>query len=534
MHNPIQPIPIPGQIKVYAITTLNTRTETLRFNLTVNDVSPVFEPAPVCPFFPGDSTIKCFVGDQRTIPVGSTVDLRGRIYDVAGATHSVNLLWGDGTSLLHPAGCTSTGCPGFATPWFGATPPPAGSLPSKFVGFTHVYETLGTHPLTLVVDDGAPDGDGDKVPDGEVTYTSEMKVFGITAPAGPTEVKAGEAIPYTFSSLGPDGSSPAPVTPTCEGGSAGNITASSFTCLFGDVGADTPRKVKLQSVIGGYPFERTLDVTVKVRATTISPLNGPTSVIAGTEHTYTFTESHSTVGGITFFIPVVWRTRHHPVLGWFEPQVQVRQRGAAGDQRGLHEHRCTRRDGDVVARCHGAAGCRATATLAAAEYRRKLDEQFRPRGQLYRNRHRCRIRIGGGDCAPQSGTQFPIGTTTVSMLRGRLDPNVATGTFTVTIVDATPPTLSLPQPFALDATVHPAPSRPIRRPRRTLRDCSRRLQCTPVSGSTFPIGTTTVACTAKDSVGQHGPGSVRDHRAGASDQVAALRPICRLNQWTRR
>ena len=55
VHNPNQPIPTPGQIKVYAITTLNARTDTLRFNLTVNDVPPVFEPAPVCPFFPADS-----------------------------------------------------------------------------------------------------------------------------------------------------------------------------------------------------------------------------------------------------------------------------------------------------------------------------------------------------------------------------------------------------------------------------------------------------------------------------------------------
>ena len=204
-HDPNQPIPTPAQIKVYAITTLHARTETYRFNLTVNDVPPAFEAAPICPFFPGDSLIKCLIGDQRTIPVGSTVDLRGRIYDIAGATHSVNLVWGDGTSSLHLPGCTSTGCPGFATPWFQAAPPPEGSLPSKFVGFTHIYETLGTHPLTLVVDDGAPNG--------EVTYTSEMKVFGITTPVGPAEVRAGEPITYAYQSVGVGSS--APVTAVC-------------------------------------------------------------------------------------------------------------------------------------------------------------------------------------------------------------------------------------------------------------------------------------------------------------------------------
>ena len=120
---------------------------------------PVFEPAPVCPFFPADSLIKCIIGDQRTIPLGSTVDLRGRIYDVAGATHSVNLLWGDGTSSLHPAGCHVDRLSGIRRALVRVEPPPAGSLPSKFVGFTHVYDRLGRHPLTLVVDDGAPNGE---------------------------------------------------------------------------------------------------------------------------------------------------------------------------------------------------------------------------------------------------------------------------------------------------------------------------------------------------------------------------------------
>ena len=522
-NNANQPIPIPAQIKVYAITTLNARTETLRFNLTVNDVPPVFEPAPVCPFFPADSTIKCFVGDQRTIPVGSTVDLRGRIYDVAGATHSVNLLWGDGTSSLHPAGCTSTGCPGFATPWFGANPPPAGSLPSKFVGFAHVYETLGTHPLTLVVDDGAPDGDGDRLPDGEVTYTSEMKVFGITAPAGPTEVKAGEAIHYTFSSLGPDASSPAPVTPTCEGGSAGNITASSFTCLFADVGADTPRKVKLQSVIGGYPFERTLDVTVKVRATTISPLDGPTSVIAGTEHTYTFTESHSTVGGIIFFIPSCGA---HATIPFSDGSSIKCKFGNVAQP-----------TTSVVSMSIAAPGGIATSSLDVTVLPDVVPPQLSLPQNIVANSTSNSGRVASFTatatdavsgsaavtCGPQSGTQFPIGATTVSCSAGDWVLNVATGTFTVTIVDATPPTLSLPQPFALDAT---GPSGAVATYQASATDApglQPSIQCAPGSGSTFPIGTTTVACTAKDSVGNTAQGQFAISVRGASDQIAELR-----------
>jgi hypothetical protein len=521
-HNPNQPIAFPAQIKVYAITTLNARTETLRFNVTVNDVPPVFEPAPICPFFSGDSLIKCLVGDQRTIPAGSTVDLRGRIYDVAGATHSVNLLWGDGTSSLHPAGCTSTGCPGFAAPWFQAAPPPPGSLPSKFVGFQHVYETLGIHPLTLVVDDGAPDADGDEAPDGEVTYASEMIVFGITAPTGATEVNAGEAIPYTFTSVGTDGTSSAPVTPTCEGGSAGNITASSFTCLFNDVGAETTRKVKLQAVVGGYPFERTLDVKVKVRPTTISPLSGPTTVTAGTRHTYTFTASHSTVGGLTFFLPSCGAQSIEIV----STSSSITCKFNAVTQPSISQ----------VAITIAAPGGSATSSLDVTVLpdlappdlslpQNIVANSSSNSGRVVNYTATATDAVSGSaavTCAPHSGSQFAVGTTTVSCAAGDWVFNVATGEFSVTILDVTPPTLTLSQPFALDAT---APSGAVATYQASATEAPLpppALQCAPMSGSIFPIGTTNVACTAIDAAGNTAQGQIAITVHGAADQVAAL------------
>jgi hypothetical protein len=521
-HAPNQRIPIPAQIRVYAITTEKGRSETVRFNVVVNDVPPVFEPAPICPFFGADSTIKCFIGDQRTIPVGSTVDVRGRIFDVAGATHSVNLLWGDGSSSLHEAGCTSTGCPGFAAPWFGATPPPDGSLPAKYVGFQHVYDTLGTHPLTLVVDDGAPDADGDEIPDGEITYTSEMKVFGITTPSGPTVVNAGEAIPFTFTSIGTDGASPAPVTPTCEGGTAGDLTASGFTCLFADVGAETLRKVKLQAVIGGYSFERTLDVTVKVRPTTISPLSGPTTVTAGTQHTYTYTESHSTVGGITFIAPSCGAYSHQVI----STSTSITCTFANVTQPSISQ----------VAITIAAPGGSATSSLdvtvmpdvAPPDLSLPLNivaNSTSNSGRVVSYTATATDAVSGAamvTCTPQSGAQFPIGTTTVSCSAADWVSNVATGGFTVTIADVTPPTLMLSQSFAVDAT---GPSGAVASYQASATETplpGASIACWPMSGSTFPIGTTEVSCTAVDLAGNTAQGGFAITVRGAADQIAAL------------
>ena len=127
-------------------------------------------------------------------------------------------------------------------------------------------------------------------------------------------------------------------------------------------------------------------------------------------------------------------------------------------------------------------------------------------------------------CMPQSGAQFPIGTTTVSCSASDWVPNVATGTFTVTIVDRTPPTLVLPQPFTLNAT---APSGAIGTYQVTASDAPRpqpSIQCAPRSGSTFPIGTTNVVCTATDAAGNTAQGQFAITVRSVADQiVAALR-----------
>lgn len=103
-------------------------------------------------------------------------------------------------------------------------------------------------------------------------------------------------------------------------------------------------------------------------------------------------------------------------------------------------------------------------------------------------------------CAPSSGGLFPLGTTQVHCTATDAHGNSKSATFKVIVDDTTPPTLSglssniavqatgsagavvsYPLPTATDA-VDPAPT----------------VSCSPASGSTFPVGTTTVGCTARD------------------------------------
>jgi hypothetical protein len=109
-------------------------------------------------------------------------------------------------------------------------------------------------------------------------------------------------------------------------------------------------------------------------------------------------------------------------------------------------------------------------------------------------------------CAPPSGSTFPIGTTTVSCTATDFWGNTATSTFTVTVQDVLPPVVSVPSPI----TVPPSgPSGAVVTYTASAHDDDARnpspaVTCTPPSGSTFPIGVTTVTCNATDASGNTG------------------------------
>jgi HYR domain-containing protein/chitobiase/beta-hexosaminidase-like protein len=110
-------------------------------------------------------------------------------------------------------------------------------------------------------------------------------------------------------------------------------------------------------------------------------------------------------------------------------------------------------------------------------------------------------------CSPASGSAFPIGTTTVRCSATDAAGNTATGTFTLTVADTGAPVLSLPSNITVSATGTSGAVVTFAVSATDLSPASPDVTCTPVSGSAFPIGTTTVRCSATDAAGNTSTGT---------------------------
>jgi LPXTG-motif cell wall-anchored protein len=107
------------------------------------------------------------------------------------------------------------------------------------------------------------------------------------------------------------------------------------------------------------------------------------------------------------------------------------------------------------------------------------------------------------DCDVPSSSRLPIGITVVSCMADDRAGNVATAAFSVTVADTTDPVVDgVPLDIAADATdagglivdwVDPTATDAI--------DGPLPMTCDPLSGSLFPVGLTTVTCTASDAAG---------------------------------
>ncbi|MGA8810845.1 MAG: HYR domain-containing protein, partial [Thermoanaerobaculia bacterium] len=100
-------------------------------------------------------------------------------------------------------------------------------------------------------------------------------------------------------------------------------------------------------------------------------------------------------------------------------------------------------------------------------------------------------------CTPASGSTFALGTTTVNCT-ATASTGTTSGSFTVTVRDTTPPALSLPANITAEATGPGGRAVSYTATANDLVDGSRPVTCDHASGSTFPLGTTTVQCTATD------------------------------------
>ena len=115
-------------------------------------------------------------------------------------------------------------------------------------------------------------------------------------------------------------------------------------------------------------------------------------------------------------------------------------------------------------------------------------------------------------CSPSSPNVFPLGETTVSCdavdSRGNSTAtHGTTATFTVTVLDRTPPTLLLPADITAEATGPSGAAVAFSVSATDAVDASVELACSANSGDTFALGTTMVTCTGTDDAGNSASGS---------------------------
>lgn len=108
---------------------------------------------------------------------------------------------------------------------------------------------------------------------------------------------------------------------------------------------------------------------------------------------------------------------------------------------------------------------------------------------------------GSATCLPAAGSTFALGTTTVSCNHTDNAGNIAATTyFNVEVVDTTPPAIAPHADVTATATGNSTAVVTYTDPTAIdLVDGPVAVSCTPASGSTFDVGSTTVTCTAKDS-----------------------------------
>lgn len=106
-------------------------------------------------------------------------------------------------------------------------------------------------------------------------------------------------------------------------------------------------------------------------------------------------------------------------------------------------------------------------------------------------------------CAPPSGSAFAKGVTTVTCTAND-GSNTTSCSFTVTVNDASPPSITCPGNVSVTAPAGSSSTAVSYATPQVSDNCSvANVSCLPPSGSIFPLGATTVACTASDTSGNN-------------------------------
>ena len=110
-------------------------------------------------------------------------------------------------------------------------------------------------------------------------------------------------------------------------------------------------------------------------------------------------------------------------------------------------------------------------------------------------------------CAPASGSTFPLGATTVSCAATDVHGNTSAASFAVTVTDTAAPVVTVPANATVEATGPVGAAFTYTASATDAASGDIAVACTPASGTTFPLGTTTVTCTATDARGNSGAAS---------------------------
>lgn len=116
---------------------------------------------------------------------------------------------------------------------------------------------------------------------------------------------------------------------------------------------------------------------------------------------------------------------------------------------------------------------------------------------------------------------YPLGVTTITWTATDAAGNTGAATQTVTVVDVEDPVLALPAAISADAA---SAAGAVVSYTATATDNSGAVSvsCSPASGAAFPVGTTTVSCSATDATGNTAEGSFTVTVRGASEQLDDL------------
>jgi hypothetical protein len=111
---------------------------------------------------------------------------------------------------------------------------------------------------------------------------------------------------------------------------------------------------------------------------------------------------------------------------------------------------------------------------------------------------------GAADCSIASGATFPLGTTSVTCSKTDIAGLTGSASFTVTVQDTTAPSITVPTDITVEATSALGAVVSFSATYSDIVDGSGFATCSPVSGSTFPLGTTLVTCSKTDAAGRTG------------------------------